>query len=277
MSHPRRLVSSGTVTVAVILGLIATTLLSAHRLARSVNRGPTPGAGATAADIVLWAWERPEVLGFIDPRETEVAVLVGTLRLAEERLDAHPREQPLMVPRQTRTMAVVRIESDAGSPPLLTPEQRRQAVQAILAWSTAPPGFAALQIDFDAVVSERDFYVALLSDLRRELPQAMPLSITALASWCLGDPWLSELPISEAVPMLFRMGIDDEAVRAALNLGRDFQETLCRTSYGLATDEPLPPLRPGRRLFLFHPGPWTEEAYDTIHEHLSSTSTREGS
>ncbi len=262
--------------VLMIISLIAATLLTARRLGNNIDRGTAPSAEATA-EVVLWAWERPETLNFIDPQETDVAVLVGTLHLAGTRLETSPRRQPLTVPNQARAMAVVRIESDPQDPPLLNPEQSQQATAAILGWALAPPGFSALQIDFDAVVSERSFYADLLSELRRELPSVMPLTITALASWCLGDRWLSELPISEAVPMLFRMGIDEEAVRSALHRGQDFEEPLCRTSYGLATDEPLPPLRAGRRLFVFHPGPWTPEAYSTFHRQLQLNSTREGS
>ena len=95
----------------------------------------------------------------------------------------------------------------------------------------------------------------------------MPISITALASWCLGDRWLEDLPIDEAVPMLFRMGTDEEPVRAALARG-DFHDPRCRFSYGLATDEPLPALRPGRRLYLFHPNAWTEPAYTRFRHRL---------
>lgn len=213
---------------------------------------------ASGRSITLWAWERPESLRFLPTESIGVAVLVGTLDLVPDRVVAHPRLQPLELPRAARLTAVVRIESAPGRP--LGKAHRRQAVEAIHAWSTAPPGFSELQIDFDAVVSERAFYRALLEDLRHALPAAMTLSITALASWCLGDTWLSGLPIREAVPMLFRMGIDDEAVRGALARGRDFQEPLCRGSYGLSTDEPLPVLDAGRRLYLFHPRPWTEEA-----------------
>ncbi len=133
-----------------------------------------------------------------------------------------------------------------------------------MAWTT--PGYDAVQIDFDATVSERPFYRQLLEDLRREL--LVPLSITALASWCLGDRWLEDLPIDEAVPMLFRVGIDEDAIRAYLSRGDDFREPLCRTSYGLATDESPPPLRPGRRLYVFHPESWTETAYVSFRQSL---------
>lgn len=240
--------------------LLTARLPSDRDVGAAHSPGPTP--------VTLWAWERPESLTFAAGEEIEVAVLVGTLALTSDRVRPTPRLQPLEINYGTRRTAVVRIESDRRRRPRLTVAQRQTAVEIILAWSTARPGFAALQIDFDARVSERAFYRDLLFDLRHALPTSMPLSITALASWCLGDPWLAELPIRDAVPMLFRMGIDDEAIRDALARGRDFQDPLCRSSYGLATDEPVPPLVPGRRLYLFHPRPWTGEAFQDFRQHL---------
>ncbi len=68
--------------------------------------------------------------------------------------------------------------------------------------------------------------------------------------------------------MLFRMGLDQDAIRATLAADDDFRDPRCRTSYGLATDEPLPPLKPGRRHYLFHPKAWTEAAYDDFQHRL---------
>ncbi|HMB54606.1 MAG TPA: hypothetical protein VKU40_14915, partial [Thermoanaerobaculia bacterium] len=114
------------------------------------------------------------------------------------------------------------------------------------------------------------FYAELLTDLRSRLPET-PISITALASWCLGDPWLEAAwpgppPIDDAVPMLFRMGVDEQRVRRHLASGGDFSSPLCRRSLGLATDEPQPPLPASwleeRRLYLFHPRPWSFAAWN---------------
>lgn len=97
----------------------------------------------------------------------------------------------------------------------------------------------AVQIDFDAKVSERGFYRDLLKELRTRLPESMPLSITALASFCIGDGWIKDLPVDEAVPMLFRMGKDAAEVRRFLAQSRDFPIALCQSSLGMATDEPI--------------------------------------
>ena len=152
--------------------------------------------------IVLWAWERPEDLSFIDTEEIGVAFLAKTIVMQGDAVSIRPRLQPLNVPNDTALMAVARIESKR---PALTDLQRTDVVSAVEKMAELPQ-VAAIQVDFDAVESERGFYAALLRDLRDRLPKTIRLSITALASWCIGDTWIKDLPVDEAVPMLFRMG-----------------------------------------------------------------------
>ncbi len=155
--------------------------------------------------------------------------------------------QPLLVPPDAVLMAVVRVES-GGRAANANPARTAQAI----AEAVNQPGVRALQVDFDAVASERDFYRAVLLDLRRRLPARLPISITALASWCELGGWISGLPVAEAVPMLFRMGPDHYSP------GSDFGNSLCRSSVGVSTDE-LPERVPrGRRVYVFHPRAWTE-------------------
>ena len=40
--------------------------------------------------------------------------------------------------------------------------------------------------------------------------------MTALASWCLSDRWISDLPVDEAVPMLFQMGPETPDIKRML-------------------------------------------------------------
>ncbi len=217
--------------------------------------------------IMLWAWERPEDLNFIDPREVGVAFLAGTFYLRGEKVVVRPRLQPLRVPDGTALMAVFRLETDQVEPPQLSADQQRQAVSAIIKL-TRHLKVTALQIDFDAKASERTFYRNLLYDVRRQFPAPFGLSMTALASWCIHDNWLSDLPVDEAVPMLFRMGADHLQVLLHLRAGKDFSSALCRRSFGIATDEPLPQLLAGRRIYLFHPSPWLPQTAHTIVEEV---------
>jgi hypothetical protein len=214
---------------------------------------------------VLWAWERPEDLRFVDSRETGVAFLSRTVYLRGEETVVRPRLQPLEVRPQTFLVAVVRIETDRRDRPALSPAQIEKTVAAANEAANAK-GVRALQIDFDAVVSERDFYRSLLSALREKLPERTPLSITALASWCLGDNWLAGLDVDEAVPMLFRMGVDERRVREFLDAGGEFREPRCQGSAGLSTDEKLHLARRPARRYVFSPRAWTEESARAVIE-----------
>ena len=207
--------------------------------------------------VFLWAWERPENLDFLDPSEAGVALLAKTLVLKGGAISVHPRMQPIELPPGVTTIAVVRIESDGAVP---EERVRREAVRQIMDLTSRSA--AAIQIDFDARASERDFYRTLLSEIRCQLPRETKLSITALASWCIYDAWISDLPIDEAVPMIFRLGRGEMQVKHYLAAGGDFRAARTRYSVGISLDE-LPITAPGsRRVYVFNPRPWTRSSVD---------------
>lgn len=216
--------------------------------------------------VMLWAWERHEDVRAIDPRQVGVAYLAKTLFLRQSNVVTRPRLQPLQVPLAAVLMPVVRIESDRLSPPTLDPGQRTRVVEEIVVLGRAAT-IPALQIDFDAKVSERAFYREVLHDLRRTLPDTTRISITALASWCLADNWLAGLPIDEAVPMLFRMGADRHRVLRHLQTGGDVRCLPTQQSLGMAVDEPLSQVPSGRRLYVFSPRAWSPASvYSALEE-----------
>ncbi|MDD5275119.1 MAG: hypothetical protein PHR16_03435 [Methylovulum sp.] len=214
--------------------------------------------------VILWAWERPEDLRFLDSRRFGVAFLAQTLQLTGDKLLFAPRQQPLGVAPEIRLIAVTRIE--AIPPTALSEAQRNEAIRLVLQ-TLALKNVEAVQIDFDAKLSERVFYRGLLGALRARLPKPIPLSITALASFCIGDSWISDLPVDEAVPMVFRMGKDAKRVKQYLKDGNDFPVPLCRHSYGVATDEPLADNFVGQRrkyVFKGRPEGWKPSDMDNL-------------
>jgi hypothetical protein len=120
---------------------------------------------------------------------------------------------------------------------------------------------SAVQIDFDAKATERTSYRKLLFRVRELLPRSVALSMTALASWCAGDNWLSDLPVDEVVPMLFRLGVNSDQFASRLQSGEELFGQPCTFSAGVSTDEKIhPPKR--KRLYIFSPKPWTPSAVD---------------
>lgn len=209
-----------------------------------------PKANLDLPGMMLWAWQRPEDLRFIDIRTTGVAFLAGTARIGVSGIpEFEPRLQPLKLRPGTAILAVVRIESKSPHAPVQIARltESLSAIQHL-------PGIRGLQIDFDALASEHEFYLSLLDALSAQSP--VPVGVTALASWCAGDRWLEQTRIAEAVPMFFRMGKDET---------HDMQITsrVCSSSIGLSLDEPWPRHRPAavKRVYLFNPRAWNRKTY----------------
>lgn len=236
-----------------LISLVAATLML-------VCIQPLPGRSLTARHdlprTMLWAWERPSDLRTAAPG-VGVAFLAQTITIDADRVAVQSRRWPLKVAPESILSAVTRIEMPVTRP--LTDTEAQHIVNAIAATSRYQQ-VAAVQVDFDATRSQRDLYRRLLFDIRRSLDSDVPLSITALASWCVGDRWLDGLPIDEAVPMLFDMGPLDEPYRKVA-MTAAAAHRLCRTSLGLSLAKPMP-LTQGRRLYVFNPREWTRDSIE---------------
>jgi len=157
-------------------------------------------------------------------------------------------------------MAVVHIEATRGAAALADPALP-SSLADIAAVTQASRNAAAVQIDFDARASQREFYRRMLAELRRKLPPEVPISITALASWCAFDHWISSLPVDEAVPMFFRMG-DEPRSSSYDQHGYPLREPLCEGRQGISTDEPGWLTRDAVRIYVFHPHRWNKAAIE---------------
>jgi hypothetical protein len=216
---------------------------------------------------ILWAWERPEDLRFLDAGKFGVAFLAQTLTLTRDEVVFRPRRQPLEVPDNTYMIAVTRIETlkENTKSAALSADQRKKIVNLIKK-TLDLPNVKAIQTDFDVRSSERNFYRALVNDLKMELPEKTPLTVTSLASWCVGDSWFNDFPIDEAVPMAFEMGADAERIRDFLAKGNDWNEPLCRGSYGISIDDPLlnVDFKPNRRFYYFKSKAWEKSDLERL-------------
>jgi hypothetical protein len=253
-------------SVLLLLALTAIGIFTLRSKEASANLPSAPRTANmnTLPAVIIWAWERPESLRFLDSNKVGVAFLAKTIQLRGDSIDTRPRLQPLDLAEGTQRVAVVRIESSRTDRPHLTLSQLK-AVASEIAELSSLPSLAALQIDFDATLSQREFYRQLLFSVRQKLPPNLPLSITALASWCAGDHWLSELPIDEAVPMLFRLGAEQHQFQTRLDAGDNFKNTPCQNAAGVSTDELVkPPVV--QRLYIFNPNSWSQSSLTTAME-----------
>lgn len=218
----------------------------------AANLTPPPGRMKSLPAQTLWVWERPEDLHTIDPRTTAIATLDATIVLGHS-ATMIPRRQPFIYPAGIKRIAVIRIEAPGS-----IGQGLESTTADLILSSAADPRIAALQIDFDARRSQHAFYARVLRDLRRRMPASVPLSITALASWCSSDDWIGGLPVDEAVPMFFRMEPDR---RYALPDRPQFQirEPLCESSVGISTREPHFVSLAGKRVYIFPDRGWRED------------------
>lgn len=218
---------------------------------------PRPSKFSEFPRVTLWAWERPEDLRSLDPHLYAVAYLDQTI-LIGDRVSSVPRFQPLQLASSAKVIAVVRVEAPRLSA-RVDAAGVVSKVAVLVASSARKPGVAALQIDFDATELQREFYKEVIRAVRQQMPRGMPLSITALVSWCGRDDWLQGLPIDEAVPMFFRMGGYPHS-SGNLQLQYSIREPLCSATVGVSTDEAWPRIFTTQRVYLFHPRPWDELA-----------------
>jgi Protein of unknown function (DUF3142) len=215
-----------------------------------------PDRLAGLPSVLLWAWERPEDLRFAPRLSVGVAALDRTITLRGSRIETALRRQRVLLDPTTPLVAVVRVEADREAARAADPARVGEAIAA----AAQRPGIRALQIDFDATASQRAFYAAVLSEVRHRLPRDLPLSMTALASWCAGDTWIEALPVDEAVPMLFEMGPDRFAIAGRVRHDAPFGEGRCAQAIGVSTREPLGRVPLAARAYVFTYQPWTFES-----------------
>jgi len=249
--------TSHTLATGRISAVLALLLLLSCTGKNTIN----PRLSSQMPQKILWAWEMPEDVSFADPKEFGVAFLAQTIFLQNDRVIPTKRQQPLKMADGAYVIAVTRIEThkETGKRPTLSDSMVRQTSEVIVA-TLELPNVKAIQIDFDAVVSERDFYRKLVNEVRNHLAENTPLTMTSLASWCTGDAWFNDFPVDEAVPMVFQMGADESRIKTYLRNGNDWIEPLCRGSYGISIEEGrFDGMKDGRRMYFFKNTPWRQD------------------
>lgn len=239
------------VRVPALVAIVAAIAVSSPPAAREGR------ALASLPRLTLWAWERPEDLRGLGD-DVAVAFLAQTIGVSGDRVAIVPRRQPLRVSPHTPLIAVTRIEAPIARGAADMTARADRVARAIAATASLPR-VVAIQIDFDATVSQRAFYRDVIRHVRAAIGPRTPLSITALASWCTDDGWIADLPVDEAVAMLFRMGPDTRRLHRAAADG-SLSLPGCRSAVGTSLDEPIALPRRRARTYVFNPTAWSDAA-----------------
>lgn len=221
-------------------------------------------------NLVLWTWDRFEDLRFIRSADYGVAYYAGTFHLTRDHAAFIPRQHKLLLPPTvTNIRPVFRIENDAQSSPGV---EAADYVCKTISGYLSQRDQRSLQVDYDATVEDRAFYIALLNQLRHTLPSDSNISMTALASWCLDDRWLNQANADEAVMMLFSMG---SATNETLQAMHDRQPQIPKGMHfaiGLSVNElktaarvvQSKRMKNAEKFYLFSSLPWNEERLSSI-------------
>jgi hypothetical protein len=213
--------------------------------------------------IYVWAWERPEDLRFLSniKNSNNVVYYAGGIVIKNGQLDIQPRINSLLIAQGARLTPVVRIDNfDKSS---VFTDQLLQKIENFIVTVCQRPDIVGCQVDFDARTSEYISYTKLLNSIKKRLPENVPLSITALVSWCDKFSWLNDTSINFAVPMFYRLGPDKERIQND-NVGSTFMKSpKCQSAVGLSTDEVFPNRKyiKGKDIYLFNPQSWTKENF----------------
>lgn len=217
--------------------------------------------------IYLYAWERPEDMSFldsIDHKRMSVVYYAGDVVIDHGRANISPRRNSLFIPKNIKTIPLIRIDNFNDSSAL-----QKNSGDIINFITRVCRDATSCQLDFDAKTSEYSAYIDIITAVRNNLPK-VKITITALASWCGDNSWLNNLPIENAVPMLYRLG-NDISVRRVLDDGRITSYTKCNRSVALSIDEldfEFKQYLNCRNIYLFNPESWTKESFTQLKNKL---------
>lgn len=217
---------------------------------------------------VLWVWNRPSDLRFLDKNDFEFALLTKTLEFDESHVKVISRQSSVLVAEHAMVFPVIRLER-IGISTRFSANVTNELIDRICADVKNYPGAMKIQIDFDARMSEREWYKNLIKTIRNCLPIDWSLSITTIASWCYDKDWLESLSADEIVPMFFRMGRDSSHMRQEFhNFFSSFNDDR-KYCPGISLDEPLQIASRTQKLYVFNPKPWDKESIALLRSYLA--------
>ncbi|NHZ34230.1 hypothetical protein [Massilia rubra] len=226
-----------------------------------------PALAALPAELV-WAWERPEDLRWLAP-DIGVAYVASSVLLQGDETQVYRRASALLLAPGAPRVPVLHVDMSWRRPPALSEAQSRRVADELLRLA-AQANRKVVQLDFEVRRSQRPFLARTIGAIRARLDPSIALSVTALASWCLDDYWLHDIAADEVVPMAFRMGQAQHALRARLLQQRGFTRARCGAAIGFSTDEPMMAVREGRRYY-FSPQAWSAARWQALRDTPRST------
>lgn len=170
-------------------------LLLAPALAKSVT------AATTATADIPWIWHSSAA-----PADAkQIALLLDHLVISSSGIKLRHRMNRLVVAPGVQVTPVVHVQVDLAAMPELG-QQHTEAISKAMLAAAKRSSTGWVQLDFEAMESQKSYYLELVNSLRKSLPASIRLSVTTMAAWCSEPGLLARIKADEIVPMLFKMG-----------------------------------------------------------------------
>ncbi len=252
----------------LLAATVCLVLLAVKTDTRTITVAPPHPALANLPKQILWAWERPEDLRWL-PTDMGVAYVASSIMLRGDKALIRRRTAPLLLADNTALVPVLHVDVSWSFPPTKT-QQQIDTITAELLRVAKRANRNVVQLDFEVGRSQRDFLADTIAAARTRLNPAIALSSTAIASWCLDDYWIAGIRADEVIPMAFRMGRDQHALRQRILQQKGFTRERCRTAIGFSSDEPMMVVNTGRHYY-FSPKSWTAASWQAVRHTPRST------
>ncbi len=213
--------------------------------------------------LVLWSWQRADDLSFVD-KGVVVAPLVASIFVDKNGVSVQPRTNVLKLAKKTQIIPVIRLEIP---PHIHVNDVHIDTIVHRINSFIVSCKSDAIQIDFDAAKSQRLLYEKLLTKLHVSLPN-IKISITALASWCVGDTWIDKLPITHAVPMLYNLGAHADDFKKYFTDKKKWKAAKCQCHIGFEESDIFTKPPRGWHVYVFNNKAWSVRSYKNVGEKL---------
>ncbi len=181
--------------------------------------------GHAQASDIFWIWHDSDTPA-LRPGQ-ELAVLQQHYVFSANGTRLRQRMKPLHIPPGTKVTPVVHAQLASLPVPPLGPAEAQTLLKAVLK-ASQKSNSGWVQFDFEVPPSQRAFYLALVRQMRAQLPARIKLSVSALASWCLEEAFVAQIAADEVVPMLFALGQPAESGHKQFLLQQQRLAPACR-------------------------------------------------
>ncbi|MES1196170.1 MAG: hypothetical protein ABUL58_04410 [Steroidobacter sp.] len=212
-------------------------------------------AGNAGSDI-FWIWHGSDA----PIKAAELAVLFDSIQYSDGQLVVVPRRKQLLVSSTTLITPVVHVQIKQ-SIASASCKKIFETVEDSLLRAGQQSTSHWVQLDFEPMADQLEFYASLLKFLRERLDKKLKLSATIQAGWCTRSEVVSQFAADELVPMFFRMGKSGSGYVNRLQHDPLSFSVRCRSEgIGIAVQEPLPGniIRRYARRYWFNYSNWQE-------------------